>query len=152
MSRACSHHVQARAAGGQMKLHDGGIRLASRAANLQASLQTQVAQLRALLPGANGLTKAHENGAAALENQHAAGNGNAEPPQSEPQAQAKAEHRESGKQRLSVVSLPIFTASAQSSFLLPEGIKVQLGSQNKQDTALADWRRTQGCAVYWQIC
>ena len=37
-----------------MKLHDGGMRLASRIAALEASLQSHVAQLRALLPTAPG--------------------------------------------------------------------------------------------------
>ena len=46
--------MQARAAGGQVKLHDGGSRLAARVASLQASLQSHVSQLRALLPGSTG--------------------------------------------------------------------------------------------------
>lgn len=37
-----------------MKLHDGGTRLAARVASLQASLQSQVTQLRALLPSSAG--------------------------------------------------------------------------------------------------
>ena len=49
--------VQARAAGGQVKLHDGGSRLAARVASLQASLQSHVSQLRALLPGSTGSAK-----------------------------------------------------------------------------------------------
>ncbi|KAK9838013.1 hypothetical protein WJX74_009755 [Apatococcus lobatus] len=53
--------LQARAAGGQMKLHDGGTRLAARVATLQASLQSHVSQLRALLPGCTASTKQPPN-------------------------------------------------------------------------------------------